>query len=60
MEPTGKKRYRVLTRFGRPPVLVLQWEMEIDSDYCGGGVIDTEIIKVWTDAQPEWLLEDRD
>lgn len=55
---TGRSRHRVLTRFLRTPVLVLQLEVEgIRIDYYGG-YCDTETITWWVDADVTHLTQE--
>lgn len=55
---TGRKRYRILTRLFRNPVLVLQLEVIGIHTFCIAGMIESENIKWWVDANPEQLLEE--
>lgn len=58
VELTGNKRYRVLRRFMRKDVLVLQVQVRgFVPEYSGGGSVDGEIRTWWVDAPPELLLE---
>ena len=53
---TGRRRYRVLKRLFRDPVLVLQIETKgFVPEYNGGGAVDGEITTWWRDAPPELL-----
>jgi hypothetical protein len=53
---TGRKRYRILTRWFRPPVLVLQVEVEGYITTFSGGHIDSIFDTWWVDCLPEWEM----
>ena len=55
---TGKQNYRILKRFGRKTLCVLQFEIEgFVPEYDGGGLISGETRKWWVDATPEMLFK---
>ena len=54
---TGKQRHRILNRFLRKPVLVLQYEVEGNIPENMGGYVECYPAKWWVDVPPEWLLE---
>jgi hypothetical protein len=54
---TKRQRHRVLSRWFRADVLVLQYEVEgFVPEYTGGASVEGSVQKWWVDARPEWLL----
>jgi hypothetical protein len=55
---TGNIRYRVLKRFLRAPILVLQVQFTGNVPSCHGGVIDVNKSAWWMDCRPEWQMQE--
>lgn len=54
---TGRSRFRVLKRWFKPDLLVLQVEMEGFIPEYSQPSIEGGIRTYWVDAKPEWLME---
>ena len=55
-EPTGRIRYRVLHRWFRNPLMILQIEISGRNIYPCGPSIEIEHITFWRDARPQDIL----
>ena len=56
---TGRERYRVLSRWRKPDLLVLQVERTGIITSWSAGMIDSRTQTWWEDCKPEWKLEKR-
>ena len=52
---TGRRRHKVLCRWFRKPVLILQLEIEGYIPENSGGRVEYVLRKWWIDARPEYL-----
>lgn len=59
---TGRSSHRILKRFGRKTLCVLQYEVEgfVPEHNDGKSIIRGETKRWWVDATPEMLIRDND